>query len=46
MGPKRGNGRSKRVRRVKAAIKQEEVRKAAARREEVKVKEAGSAMLE
>ncbi|KAG9048832.1 hypothetical protein FS837_011915 [Tulasnella sp. UAMH 9824] len=37
-GPKRGNGRRKRVRRIKAAIRQDEERNAAAKREEQRLK--------
>ncbi|KAG8941044.1 hypothetical protein FRC04_004823 [Tulasnella sp. 424] len=37
-GAKRGNGRRKRVRRIKAAIRQDEERKAAAKREEQRLK--------
>ncbi|KAG8919095.1 hypothetical protein FRC00_011748 [Tulasnella sp. 408] len=37
-GAKRGNGRRKRVRRIKAAIRQDEERKAAAKREEQRSK--------
>ncbi|KAG9003650.1 hypothetical protein FRB90_011139 [Tulasnella sp. 427] len=37
-GAKRGNGRRKRVRRIKAAIRQDEERKAAAKREEQRAK--------
>ena len=37
-GPKRGNGRKKRVRRVKQAMRQEEERKAAAKRTEKREK--------
>lgn len=38
VGAKRGNGRSKRQRRVKAAIKLEEARSVAAKREEQRLK--------
>ncbi|KIO24178.1 hypothetical protein M407DRAFT_77291, partial [Tulasnella calospora MUT 4182] len=37
-GPKRGNGRRKRVRRIKAAIRQDEERKTAAKRDEQRLK--------